>query len=85
METMSRLTFYVRAKWDAEAKVWISESNILGLNIETTTLDEFEAVMNDVAAELVFENHIAKSDFSRRPLNVPTIIWERPLAQPAGA
>lgn len=84
MDAMSRLTFYVRANWDAQAKVWVSESNIDGLHIETATLDEFEAVMNDTAAELVVQKPIPKADFARRPMSelVPTIFWERPAQQP---
>ncbi len=72
--------FYVRALWDDEAKRWYSESDIHGLHIETDTLDEFEEVMKDVAAELVLANHFSKEDIASVPLKdlVPTILWERP-------
>ena len=34
--------FYVKAIWAPEAGVWCSESNIVGLVLETATLGEFE-------------------------------------------
>ncbi|MND87108.1 hypothetical protein D3C77_288780 [compost metagenome] len=49
-------TFYVKAIWDPEAKVWCSESDIPGLVIETTTLAEFESLARQFAAELLAEN-----------------------------
>jgi hypothetical protein len=72
--------FTVKAVWDAEAEVYVSESDIIGLHIETQTLDEFEEVMNDVAAELVFANHISAADMASVPLRdiMPAIIWLRP-------
>ena len=50
-------TFRVKAVWDAEAKVFYSQSDIEGLHIEAATLDEFEAIMLDVAPELIMVNH----------------------------
>lgn len=50
-------TFYVRAVWDEEARVFYSESDISGLHIEAQTIEEFEAVMNEYAPELVRFNH----------------------------
>ena len=41
---MDKRTFVVSSIWDAEAKVYYSESEIVGLHIEAATLDEFEAV-----------------------------------------
>ena len=49
-------SFYVKAIWDAEAGVWCSESNILGLVIETATLAEFESLARHFAPELLAEN-----------------------------
>ena len=49
----------VRAVWDAQAEVFYSESDIEGLHIEAATLDEFEAIMLDVAPELIMVNHRA--------------------------
>ncbi len=72
--------FYVRALWDEDAKRWYSESDIHGLAIETDTLDEFEEVLGDVAADLVFANHYSKEDLSSLSLKelLPAIVWERP-------
>jgi len=49
---------WVFAKWDEKFEVYYSESNIPGLNIEADNLGEFEAVLFDVAPELIFENII---------------------------
>lgn len=49
-------SFYVKAIWDPEAGVWCSESNILGLVVETATLAEFEALARHFASELLAEN-----------------------------
>lgn len=48
-----RRTFFVRAIWDDEAQVYVSESDIKGLHIETKTLDEFKEVLEDVAVYLL--------------------------------
>lgn len=76
---MADLMFYVRACWDDEAKVFYSESDIIGLHIEADTLDEFEEIMKTCARDLIFENHV-KADWSQRPLRdlVPSILWQRP-------
>jgi Domain of unknown function (DUF1902) len=74
-------TFYVKALWDDEAHVWYTESDILGLAIETKTLDEFEDVMNDVAVELIISNHMSAEDLASNSIRdlVPAIIWQRPI------
>jgi hypothetical protein len=79
--------FYVRAHWDNEAKVYYSESDIFGLHIEAATIDEFEAVMNDVAADLIVTNHYSAQDIASKPLRelVPAILWQRPEPIPAVA
>jgi Domain of unknown function (DUF1902) len=79
-------TFYVRAVWDEEIKKYYTESDIIGLHIETKTLDEFEEVMNDVAAELIINNHMNASDLASNSIRdlLPTIIWQRPT-EPAKA
>jgi hypothetical protein len=56
---MVKRSFYVRAIWDPEAKVYYSESDIWGLHIEAATVDQFEEVMMDVAAELIVANHLS--------------------------
>ncbi|HWU80961.1 MAG TPA: DUF1902 domain-containing protein [Caulobacter sp.] len=47
---------YVAAEWDAEAGVWISESNIAGLVVEASTLPEFFQLASALAPELLAEN-----------------------------
>jgi hypothetical protein len=51
-----RKTYHVEAMWDPEAKVWVSKSDVPGLVIETATLAEFEALMRDLAPELIAAN-----------------------------
>ena len=49
-------TFYVKAKWDDEAKVFYSETNVPGLNIEADTLKEFLDLAEDLAPQLLKAN-----------------------------
>ena len=49
-------TYHVKATWDADAKVWVSSSDIPGLVIETATLAEFEQLVRDLAPEMLAEN-----------------------------
>ncbi len=79
--------FYVKALWDEEVSKWYSESDIFGLHIETKTLDQFEEVMNDVALELIMDNHLKSDDMVSRPIKewLPTIIWQRPQEERAAA
>lgn len=49
-------SYYVKALWDAEACVWVSETDIPGLVIEADTLGEFEQLMNELAPEMLAEN-----------------------------
>jgi len=49
-------TYHVTALWDAEASVWVSESDIPGLVIEADTLAEFEALMAEHAPEMLAAN-----------------------------
>jgi hypothetical protein len=83
MTSMKR-TFFIRALWDEEAKVFYSESDIEGLHIEAPTLEEFETVMEDVAAEPIMSNHTSPADFASKPLKdlVPAILWQRPAKAP---
>ena len=70
------MNFFVRAVWDEEAKVFISESDIVGLHIEAATLDEFREIMVDIAPELVLANHVTNDDLLTKSLRelVP-VIW----------
>jgi hypothetical protein len=78
-------TFHVRALWDDEVNRFYSESDIHGLHIETDTIEEFEEVMKDVAAELVLANHYSAEELASTPLKdlTPIILWERPTSRAA--
>ena len=81
---MAKRSFSVRALWDDDAKVFYSESDIIGLHIEASSLDEFEAAMMELAPELIVANHLDKTvDASRMSWAeladlIPAILWERP-------
>ena len=48
--------YHVQADWDAEAKVWVSTSNIPGLHVEADTLGEFMDLVEALAPEMLAEN-----------------------------
>ena len=70
------MNFFVKAVWDEEAKVFYSDSDIVGLHIEAETLDEFRKVLVDIAPELILANHITNDDLLTKSLRelVP-FIW----------
>jgi hypothetical protein len=77
---MKPLEFYVTAVWDAEAGVWVSESDIIGLHVEATSLEEFEAAAAELGPQLILENHITKRDLAQRSLSelIPWIKFHTP-------
>jgi hypothetical protein len=80
---MTNRSFYVRAVWDPEEKIFFSESNIIGLHLETPTFEEFEEVLMDVAPDLIVANHLTDADLANKPLRdlVPAIVIEKQLAK----
>lgn len=60
--------FDITAVWDDSARVWYAESDIVGLHIEADTLEEFEKLAREFAAELIVENHYSNEDTSRSSL-----------------
>jgi hypothetical protein len=82
---MSKRIFNVTAHWDDEAKVFYSDSDIIGLHIEAKTIEEFEDVMMDVAPGLVIANHVSKDELaSLAPEDIiPAILWQRPTGKAA--
>ena len=72
---MSRRNFTVCAKWDDDAGVFYSESDIIGLHIEAETIEEFEEIMRREAPELVVANHMSKPELARERFSdlIPTI------------
>ncbi len=77
---MSKRSFYIRACWDDEAKVYYSESDITGLHIEAESLEEFESVMMEAAIELIIANHVSLEDLATKSMKelLPSILWQRP-------
>ena len=49
-------SYYVKAVWEPEARVWISDTDVPGLVLEADTLAEFEALMMQLAPEMLSEN-----------------------------
>lgn len=76
----ANLKFYVRAVWDAEAGVYYSESDIVGLHIEAPTLEAFESAMDEFAPQLIFENHVTTQDLAHRSMLdlIPSITFRAP-------
>lgn len=80
---MTNRSFYVRAIWDSEENLFYSESNIIGLHLESPTFEEFEEVLMDVAPDLIVANHLTDADLANTPLRdlVPAIVIEKQLAK----
>lgn len=74
--------YFVRAVWDDDAKTYYTESDILGLHIETPSLDEFERLVFELGPEMIMSNHVTAEELAQKPLRelVPTIVYQRPLA-----
>ena len=49
-------TYHVEAHWDSEAQVWTSTSDIPGLVIEAADLAEFEALIRELAPQVLVAN-----------------------------
>ena len=81
------MRFYVKALWDDEAGVFYSESDIVGLHIEAVTIDEFVAVMEEMAPQMVVDNHVSKQDPAKKSLleTVSSIIFQPPIHGSAAA
>jgi len=82
---MTQRVFHVTAIWDDEAKVYYCDSDIIGLHVEARTIDEFEAVMLDVAPGLIVDNHMSAEERAARSKEdlIPTILWQRPASKAA--
>ena len=70
------MTFHITAVWDDEAGLFYSDSNIIGLHIEAETIEEFRAIVADLAPELILANHVTSDDLLNKPLKelIP-MIW----------
>ncbi|GGK35487.1 DUF1902 domain-containing protein [Salinarimonas ramus] len=79
---MSNRRFTVRTVYDPDAGVFYTKSDIVGLHVEARTLDEVEALVLELAPDLIVANHMTKPDLIGRPLAdlIPMIVLERPRA-----
>jgi len=86
VDTVKR-TFFIKAVWDEEARVFYSESDIEGLHIEAPDVDSFEDVIFDAAIDLIVANHISAEDLAQTPVKdlIPAILWQRPAEMTAAA
>ena len=73
-------TYFVRACWDEDAKVFWSESDIKGLHIEAATLEEFQDLVEEFAPDLIFENHLRHEELGATPLKdlIPSVVLRAP-------
>ncbi|MBN9310254.1 MAG: DUF1902 domain-containing protein [Devosia sp.] len=80
---MAKRAFYVRAKWDPTSRVYYTDSDIVGLHVEASTIEELEAIVMEVAPELIVSNHLSADDLVNKPMRelVPAILFEKPLAK----
>lgn len=80
---MTNQSFCVKALWDDEAGVFVSESDIVGLHIEAESLEEFERVMREEAPRLILANHVSREELATRSLLdlVPSIFWQPPAGR----
>lgn len=77
------MNFFVKAVWDEEARVFYSDSDIVGLHIEAETIEEFREVLVDVAPELILANHVTNDDLLTKPLrDLVPVIWSGTDAEP---
>ena len=57
--------FYIRAIWDSNLKRYYSESDIVGLHLETDTLEEFEDLIDEFSVDLIVSNHLSTADMEK--------------------
>lgn len=68
--------FWVKATWDAENGVFVSESNIKGLHLEAETLVEFQEEMLRIAPELIIDNHEGEIEKTRaHNMPITEAVW----------
>lgn len=84
---MTGKNFTVDAVWDPEAKVWYSESDIIGLHIEAETFEDFQKEVHEHAAYLVVANHYEDSEIDRADLKnlIPAIFLRTVNGGPSAA
>lgn len=82
---MSKKAFYVRAIWDPDAMTYYTESDIIGLHLESRSLAEIEELVVELGPEMIAANHMTPEELAATPLPdlVPTIVLHLP--EPAHA
>ncbi|MDE0228001.1 MAG: DUF1902 domain-containing protein [Spirochaetaceae bacterium] len=79
------MTFWVGARWDDEAEIFRSESNITGLHVEAASLDEFQEILMDLVPELLAANYGGDIHTSKKQNTYPVWNYEygEQLLQPS--
>ncbi|MEL6466404.1 MAG: DUF1902 domain-containing protein [Pseudomonadota bacterium] len=69
-------SFSVKAIWDEEDQLWLSESDIKGLHIEAETLEEFYDLVNEFASELIVTNHYSDVEMVGKTMRdmIPAVV-----------
>ena len=70
-EPIMKSSYFVKALWDPEASVWVSETDVPGLVIEANTLSEFESGDGTLAPEMLEANK------EQHTQNVPLVFTAR--------
>jgi len=75
---VTKRNFTIKAIWDEDAQIFVSESDIVGLHIEAKTLEEFARIMHENALDMVVANHIKPQELVKTTIAdlIPTIFWE---------
>lgn len=73
-------SYVVNARWDEDAQVFWSDSDIRGLHIEAATLEEFEELVGELAPDLIFENHLQRDELATTPPKdlIPSVVLRTP-------
>jgi hypothetical protein len=76
---MAKRSFTVKAVWDAENAVWVSESDIIGLHVEAASLAEFQDLVAEFAADLIVSNHFSAEDIAGTDLRdlIPAVVIQQ--------
>lgn len=76
--------FSVTATWDAEASVWVAESDdVPGLVTEAATMEELVAKLKVMIPELLEANGLLPSDAEDLPFRLTASLEERTQASTA--
>lgn len=69
-------SYSVKAIWDENDQIWMSESDIQGLHIEAATLAEFYDLVNEFASELIVTNHYTDVEMAGKTIRdlIPAVV-----------